>query len=310
MSRALVLGLFLVAACAPQPGPTPVPAAVLRPYETLTPAAVDSGLEAMVTAQMPLASPTPFTYAVQAGDTMGGIALKFGVALKDLEAANPGILPNTMSIGQVLHIPSDPENPSGEPTPTPAAFQVERIDCHPSADQGMWCFVLAHNESAGLLENLSAQVTLVDADGRILASQPALLLLNILPPGTSLPLGVYFAPVIPEQARPQVQILTAIQPGASDARYLPAVLQNVLIQVDWDGRAATVNGTAALPAESKAAASVWVAATAYDDAGRVVGWRRWEGGPLEPGASLPFTFTVSSLAGAIARVELAIEARP
>ena len=28
----------------------------------------------------------------------------------------------------------------------------------------MWCFVLVHNDTSNLIENLSAQVTLVDAD--------------------------------------------------------------------------------------------------------------------------------------------------
>src|SRR5512143_3188735 len=118
MKRLLVLGLLLLAACAPQPGTTPAPATP-HPYETLTPAAAGSGLEGMVTAEIPLASPTPFTYTVQAGEPMGGIALKFGVALGDLEAANPGVLPNTMSIRQVLRIPRIPANPFCNATPTP-----------------------------------------------------------------------------------------------------------------------------------------------------------------------------------------------
>jgi hypothetical protein len=54
-----------------------------------------------------------------------------------------------------------------------------------------------------------------------------------------------------------------------------------------------------------------VAATAYDDAGRVVGVRRWESNTmLNAGASLPFEFMISSIGGKIARVEFAVEARP
>ena len=154
------------------------------------------------------------------------------------------------------------------------------------------------------------QVTLVGADGVELASGPALLPLNILPPGTSLPLGVHFVSGVPPAAQPRVQVLTAVRLLPGDTRYLPVALQNVTVQVDWQGRSAQVSGQTGLPPESKAAASVWVAATAYDEQGRVVGYRRWEGGDLQPGGSLPFVMRVSSLAGRIERVEFAVEARP
>ena len=142
----------------------------------------------LVTAETPLPSPTPFTYTVQTGDTISGIALKFGVSMDDLQAANPEVSANAMSVGPVLKIPSNPDNPSGEPTPTPAPFTIEQIECYPTANNGMWCFVLVHNDFSDFMENVSAQVTLVDSNNATLASQTALLPLNILPPNTSLPL--------------------------------------------------------------------------------------------------------------------------
>src|SRR6185503_6890667 len=112
---------------------------------------------------------------------------------------------------QVLRIPSNPDNPSGQPTPTPAPFVIPQIECYPTANRGMWCFVLAFNNSPDVMENLSAQVTLVDSRSTALASQTAFLPLNILPPNTSLPLTIYFPPDIPLDAEPQVQVLTAIR---------------------------------------------------------------------------------------------------
>jgi LysM repeat protein len=44
----------------------------------------------------------PGTYAVQKGDTLGGIAKKAGLSLKALQDLNPGVNPNKMQIGQVL----------------------------------------------------------------------------------------------------------------------------------------------------------------------------------------------------------------
>jgi LysM repeat protein len=310
MTRLILLACLLLAACTPQEAPAPRAPAQLVPYQTLTPEAVPLGLEAVVTAAQPLPSPTPFIYTVQAGDTMGGIALKFNVSADDLQAANPGISPNSMSIGQVLKIPSDPANPSGEPTPVPAPFAIRQVQCHPAGDGGLWCFVLAYNDTPDFFENISAQVTLVDENGNRIDSQTALLPLNILPPGDSLPLAVLFPPGVPAGARPQVQVLTAVRllPGAT--RYLPASLHNVLVSVDWKGYSAQASGEIFLPETSKAAAAIWLAATAYDEQGRVAGFRRWEGGPLQPGGSLPFQITVFSLAGRIDHVDLAVEARP
>src|SRR6185436_19684140 len=136
------------------------------------------------------------------------------------------------------------------------------------------------------MENLSAQVTLVDADHTTIASQTALLPLNILAPGASLPLAVFFPPDIPADAKPQVQVLTAIRLLPNDERYLPATVNNTLVQVNSDGHSAQVSGLVLLPNQSSDASQVWVAATAYDDMGTVIGVRKWESSAaLSAGAS-------------------------
>lgn len=305
------LCIFFGTACAPQStSPAPRPGDLI-PYLTSTRAPLPSpqGLVALTT---PLPSPTPFTYTVQLGDSLGVIAEKFGVSLDDLQAANPEVSSNAMSVGQVLRIPSNPDNPSGEPTPTPAPFVIPQIECYPTANHGMWCFVLAFNDSPNFMENLSAQVTLVDSRNTALASQTAFLPLNILPPNTSLPLAIYFPPDIPLDAEPQVQVLTAIRLLPHDERYIPVTVNNTLVQVNASGHSAQVSGLVLSPqGQTSAANQVWVAATAYDDAGRVVGVRRWESNKsLSPGGSLPFEFMMSSIGGRIARVEFAVEARP
>ena len=308
--------IFLLTACAPQQTQSAPSSVDLIPFLTSTQSPTSSvetvqTVEGLVTADAPLPSPTPFTYAVQRGDTISSIALKFGVSMDDLQAANPEISPNAMSVGQVIKIPSNPNNPSGEPTPTPVPFTIQQIECYPTADKGMWCFVLVHNDFSDFMENLSAQVTLIDADNTTITSQTALSPLNILAPNTSLPLAVFFPPEIPFDAKPQVQVLTAIRLLPNDERYLPATINNTLVQVDADGRSARVRGQVLLPSNAKAATQVWVAGTAYSDAGHVVGVRRWESkAGLSAGGNLPFEFMVSSIGGKIARVEFAVEARP
>ncbi len=308
----LISCLLLLTACAPAvPGVTPALNG-LRAYQTITPTATAARPEGLVVSfETPLPSPTPFAYTVKAGDTLSQIAERFNVPLDALMAANPDVDPNAMSVGKTLKIPSSPRNPTGESTPTPVPFPVQQIDCYPTPDRGLWCFMLAYNDSDDLIENITAQMTLVDKSGQTLASQVAPLPLNILAPHTSLPLSVYFAPEVPSEAKPQARILTAIRLSPGDKRYLPAVLQNTLVQVDWSGLSAQVGGQVILPADTKPASLVWVAAAAYDGAGRVVGLRRWESkAGLQPGGSLPFAFMVSSSAGKIERVDFAVEARP
>lgn len=242
---------------------------------------------------------------------MSEIAERFRVSLDDLQAANPEISPNAMSVGQALNIPSNPDNPSGEPTPTPAPFTIEQIECYPTLDKGMWCFVLVRNDFPEYIENVSAQVTLVDSNNGTIATQTAFLPLNILPPNTSMPLAVFFSPDVPFDAKPQVQVLTAIRLLPNDERYIPAIVNNALVQVNAQGHSALVSGVVLSQSQVATASQVWVAATVYDEAGRVVGVRRWESGAsLLPGGSLPFNFLVSSVGGEIARVEFAVEARP
>lgn len=50
-------------------------------------------------------SPTPLTYQVQPGDTLGDIATRLGVPLQDLMDANDIEDPNELDVGQVLIIP-------------------------------------------------------------------------------------------------------------------------------------------------------------------------------------------------------------
>lgn len=47
----------------------------------------------------------PRTHTVAAGDTLAGIARKTGVGVDALKAANPGVAPNKLRIGQTLNLP-------------------------------------------------------------------------------------------------------------------------------------------------------------------------------------------------------------
>ena len=62
------------------------------------------------------APPGVTEYKIARGDTLGGLAKKFGVSLKALLDANPGITPEKLQIGQVIKIPAATSQPSASAT--------------------------------------------------------------------------------------------------------------------------------------------------------------------------------------------------
>jgi hypothetical protein len=161
------------------------------------------------------------------------------------------------------------------------------------------------------LENVAAQITLFDADTQPAGSLTAFLPLDILPSGTSLPVSAFFEPPVPAAVLPGGRLLSAMPVGEEGGRYLRAVIRSALVEIDWTGRLADVRGEVFLEDASVDARLIRVAATAFDAAGTVIGLRRWETGEvLPPGSSLQFEFSVSSVAGEIDHVDLAVEARP
>ena len=224
-------------------------------------------------------------------------------------AANPGVQPTALVVGSSLIIPPG-SGPLGEPTPTPASVPVLQAHCWPEASGGLWCLALFQNQYAETIENLAAQITLLDANGQELASQIVYGLLDILPAGESMPLVAHFPPPVDLQAVPRVHLLTSIRLLPGETRYLPVMLENTLVRVDASGRAAQVSGRVVLTG-SGTANTLWVLASAYDAAGEVVGVRRWESpSALTAGTPVSFDFLVSSVGPEIVRVEFLAEARP
>lgn len=319
------LAVLLLAGCA-GPEPTvrmPVSPSNLAAYATQTipvkPTPTVLATETVSTGSTnAVPSPTPATYIIQRGDTLLEIARRSGISLAELLAANPGIAPEALSVGQVIQIPA-PRAPDS--LPPPAAAELGQAACYPvwrgfPSGGGVYCFVPVGNPGPGWLENVKVQVTLLDAEGRLAASQEALLPLTGLGAGETLPAVAFFPRVetglsssVETSTMPQAQLLTAIQ--TDSARYLPVELKNLLVGIAWGGLSAQVEGQAWLAAESKPASTIWLAGVAYDAEEKIVGVRRWEwSGSLAPGESLPFRFMVYSAGAPIARVEAQAEARP
>lgn len=301
MRKILILGMLL-SACAP----AAAQATDISPQPSITSAPADTPTPNILPPDTPVPTNTMQVYVIEEGDTLSEIAEKFKIPQADLIAANPDVNPNALPIGGTLFIPDLSAPQAAVSIPTPVPVPVTQAACHPTADSGLWCFALIQNNTTAILENVSAKITLLDENKDAIASETAFTPLDIIQPNVSLPVFVFF-PNVSNNATPQVQLLSAMQ--GSGLGYLPAVLDNTSAQINWDGNYAIVNGQVYLPAESTAATQVWVAAVAYDKNGTVVGLRRWEGGAIQPGGSIHFDFSVSSVGGEIEAVEFFVQAR-
>jgi len=303
MRNITCLLIFALTACASQPDQG-ASSNLLEPYFTAT--AYPSNTPDIILPPTALATPTPFIYTVEAGDTFSELSEKFHVSQDDLQTANPDVDPNSMSIGATLLIPAGSDTAASGSTLTPVPVPITQATCFPTAAHGLGCFALIQNNTSASIEDVSAQITLLDAGKNVIAAQTAFTPLDTIPANSFLP-AYFFFPNTPANLTVQVQLLSAIQGDAS--RDLPALLNNTIAQIGWKGLTAQLSGQISLPSESTTASKVWVAAVAFDKFGTVVGVKRWEGEALQPGASTTFNFIVASLGPAIDRVDFFVEAK-
>ncbi len=315
--------------------------AALTPYWTVTPVATApvGASEEGITAQAPTATipppptPTPFTYPVKKGDTLLAIAIRYGITLQDLMAANPDVNPRILSIGTELIIPLEQKQGTPEviPTATPLPVGLQIPGCYPTAEGGLWCFAAMHNELTQAVENLSAWINLIAPGGEVVTGTLAVPPLNLLPAGQSLPLAAYFPSPLPEGVSAKAQLLTASPVSADSGRYLAVQLEISQTSLDTSGLMATVKGRIEYPISAAAgitgtvpltgtvtpggepppASTLWAAVIAYGENGDIVGMRKWESEkPLPAGKHREFEITVYSMGPRIARTEVLVEARP
>jgi LysM repeat protein len=307
---------WVLSACAGVPAvssltPTASATVALTPYYTQTPTATSRATQTPRPEVNILPTPTPFIHVVKPGETLGGIALLYGLETADLLAANPEVNPNLLSIDTEIVIPLGEQGEAALPTPAPLPVELGEPACYPTVAGDLWCFTLARNTLNQPVESLGAQMVLTDLTGASAATTHALPPVNLLPVGSQLPLVAYFSAPVPEEYTPVLQLSTAFPAGDISGRYLPVEMNLEDIQIDPAGIHATVTGTVRLLAEEATSASIRLAAIAYDPEGRVVGVRIWETQTTENTAqAIPFDFTVYSLGEKIERVEVFSEARP
>ncbi len=312
LAAIVLAGCAAPPAAAPAATPSATPrAGALTPYTPLPPAGVTPSLSRSTPSPLPSLTPTPLRHVVQDGEDMFGIAYRYGVTLDVLLTANPTVNPRAMRVGTVLIVPSGsrPTPTVQNPTPTPLPVTLAQPACYRALDGSLTCLALATNSTGQAVENLSAKVRLLVKPSSEILELAAFAPLNLLEPGASLPLVAYVDAPAPEEFEAGAELVTGLPLPEGDTRYVQARLEGQSVTIASDGLSAHARGSVALDAGG--AGVVWVAAVAYAADGTPLGVRRWENSaPPAGGSRVPFELSVYSLGGAIARVELLLEARP
>lgn len=295
------------------PLPTDTPAVALTP--SVTPLPTNTLAPSPTTPPTSTPTPEPVTYTVTEKDDMFGVALRYGVSLDALKAANPTVIPNMMSVGTVLIIPITPTPPSvgtgqGNPTPTPDPFSPLRLAmspiCYQDALGGAYCFAQLENLTQSPVENPSVHFRLSSVDATTLELD-GILPLNILPAQASMPAVAYFPAPVPTNFEVSVQIADWLPVMPDDARYLEAEI--VAEPPVLAGGASFVEAEGIVNIPDEEAEYIWVLGVVYDLDGQVLGLRRWEVEvPLTTNNSIPFNFRIYAMQGEIADLKLFVEA--
>lgn len=236
---------------------------------------------------------------------MLGIAFRFGITLDELQAANPTVDPHYMGEGLQLVIPIKNNTPEALATPTVIAVDINEPVCYRTGDGGAWCVVAIQNELESSLENLSVWIGLFDNRGNVFSSQTAYSSLNVLRPGSSMPLMAYFAPPLPDMFQARGEVTGALEVANNDSRYIDAQVNIDSTDISSDGLHAVIKGEVILLDGTSKLSQLWVLAVAYDVNGNIIGMRKWKSD-----GETSFEIPVYSLSGKIDHLETLVEARP
>ena len=293
----------------PLPSLTPTESPTLAPTNTQTP------------------TPAPVIWTVGKGDELMAIAFYYGITLDELLAANPSVTPNWMSVGTVLQIPVTPTplpTATATPTPTNTAQILQTQTATPSGPlelQGepscylnplgeLNCLGLIKNQGEETLENPSVSFKIASPESDYESELVVFAPLNLLQPGSSLPVLASFPAPVPEAYVIQAEIDYWLPTMPDDDRYADTEVTSSKIRVSEDQMIAYVDGKISMDSAYREIASLWLLAVAFDQDGNPVGFRRWEAAlPIDNVEAIAFNTIVYSLGPGIDRVELMAEAR-
>jgi len=249
----------------PSPTPWPTP----RPYSspTRTPAPPTVTFPAGTPAPP---TPTPIVHVVQKGDTLSGIAWRYGVSVEAVRQANPGLDPNALPVGASILVPQAGQALGLLATPTPYPVTLEGPWCFETSDAAYLCTLQVYNPGPRPL--IAPQVLLEVSDPswpeearvwRTVVTPWSIL----LPAKTFLPMAVNLPRALGPQAAVRAMMLSAMPSYQAQIPVVPLVVH---VETDKDADPPwPVDVRVELPGDAMLD-QVGVLTAAYDPEGRVI----------------------------------------
>lgn len=280
----------------------------LRPPSTSTPVSMRS---VNIVPSGPTA--TPFVHIVQQGETLLGIAIRYGVTLDDLLLVNPGVDPRILIVGQDLSIPG----PGGEPiellmpTPTPVPLQINQVHCYPASGDTVRCLTKIANSLPDPIEGIAVQISLRDSVGDFIAQSHAYTLARWLLEDQTTVLEASFDVDLRSIAFAQAELISAVQVSNLDERVIHVEVSQLHLDQLVDSRLFRFEGFIELLEEGQdGQVFLTVQAFGFGANGEPVGSNALQ--VLIQTTEFPYSFELPlfSLSGEIEDFNLLIEAQP
>ncbi len=292
--RGAGLVFLMLTSCGRVVSERPTPTQVFPSVQTGTPMATPVVVRVPTATPIPTPtlSPTPIIYVVQPGDTLYGIALKYGVSVSALQETNGITDPKLLQVGQRLVIPAPRGNGRGTesprlPTPTPMPLLVQGFRCTTNALGSLSCVGEVINPQPLPMQNVQVQIVLRDGEGRELGVGIAGTALEILASGGRSPFALVFATIPAGYAQAEAQVVRAEPTQEPGRRYGPVGVARA--QGGEEGVDFVVRGQAR-NADAVPLRRINVVVAFYDGQDRLLGFRQvvFSQEPTLPGATRDF----------------------
>jgi len=285
-------------ATVPAPKETPVtivPTATIAPPAPTLPAAATPALVTPLPSPTPAPTGTPIVYVVKRGDTLLAIAIRFGVTTEAIQLANGMVDPRRLQIDQPLIIPS-PEPESEEPatpTPTPPPLAVRGLRVEKTPPDTLWAMGEVFNPGTAPISEVTVGISLLDAQGSVVATETTPPQLDVIPPGRSVAFALQFAQPPPSFAQYRAEVLSGAFTSSETRYYLELAItdtRSLTASSALTRLSGSLHNTGAGDVEQ-----VRLLATGYDDQNRVAALRQVGISPaiLHPAEAVPFEVELS-----------------
>ena len=305
--------ISLVSACMTfEPSSTEAPTQPLPPFHTGTPFSIPhQDLSTPIRLTTPHPSPTPLVHLIQAGDTLLGISIRYGVSLEDLLIANPGVDPGFLSIGQEITIPGPEGEPVGVllPSPTPMVVEIGRSECFRTAPVDLLCITAIRNDTTVLIEGIAVSFEIIDA-GLVVGQYEVFGPLNLLAPGTSMPFMIRIGGWEGDVPSVKINVLSGVRVEDPGDRYASVSVDGLQENISDGGAYAELSGEVLLEEPSEFPVHrVRVLGVAKDSSGFPVGYAVWEEEIIGDFSRVFFDVTVFSIGTPIITTDVFVEAQ-